>query len=448
MPVDLSAPVDDHARGRDHQGMEPAVRREVAKDGQRLNCLAQPHLIPDDHPTLNQRELGPELLIATERDDDLAQVQVHLADGGHDLFRKISLARLGLEVEADDLGEPGIVVGRSPREVRPRGIDILGGTESCLNGDQIRPALMTPRQPRVEGACLRRRHQGDNLPGLGRPGVPDELQRRTGAVEPLADVSERDSDLRPPPQLVDELRTLRISRVEVDPELKVGTYGGGDLTCRGDSLASCLAAHSVHRLKRLGPGSGDRAHAPVAGLAQRPESQAPVCSLAQRLDRHFREGSTHHRCAGNLEGRGHGLATAGLTFVCSIGEVLQSGQERQFRWRNHPADPRGGFLSTESVHQGTGHLARVRLPRRPQVGVAGEGFTEVFGGGSYGCVGMASLRPVSPLLQGADILQSGLPPSPPGEEEAHRPASRPGRSNDGLESGRHRPRGRPGLAAF
>lgn len=74
--------------------MEPAVRREVAKDGQGLNRLAQPHLIPDDHPSLNQRELGPELLVATERDDDLAQVQVHLADGGHDLFREISLARL------------------------------------------------------------------------------------------------------------------------------------------------------------------------------------------------------------------------------------------------------------------------------------------------------------------------------------------------------------------
>jgi hypothetical protein len=92
VPLNLTSPVDDHARRADNQEMRSAPGRQVAHGGKRLHRLAKAHLVAEDHPLLNQRELRAERLVATQRCLDPGLVEGMHADLLGDLGGEEALA--------------------------------------------------------------------------------------------------------------------------------------------------------------------------------------------------------------------------------------------------------------------------------------------------------------------------------------------------------------------
>ena len=60
-------PVDQHSGWADHQGVRRPLLVEMGSGGQRLDGLAQAHLIANQHPLLADDVLGPERLVAAQR---------------------------------------------------------------------------------------------------------------------------------------------------------------------------------------------------------------------------------------------------------------------------------------------------------------------------------------------------------------------------------------------
>ena len=130
---DLAQPVRDHRCRADHQGVRGAVAGEVGDRGERLDGLAQPHLVADDHLPLPHRESRPEVLVGPERGDVQQRgVQLHAVDLADQLLGEVAVGVLGDLLLEAQLGEQGEVVAGMRREVlRRRGAGTLvrGGGE-------------------------------------------------------------------------------------------------------------------------------------------------------------------------------------------------------------------------------------------------------------------------------------------------------------------------------
>lgn len=117
---DLPVPVDQHARRAHHQEVALAPGREMGERGDGLHGLAEPHLVPEDHPLLRQREPRPEGLVATQGDPQPRVVEPQRPHPVRDPGGQEPLGGVPVRPAAGQLRELAVVLGGPQLEVHPR----------------------------------------------------------------------------------------------------------------------------------------------------------------------------------------------------------------------------------------------------------------------------------------------------------------------------------------
>jgi len=88
-----------------------AGAREVSDRRQRLDRLAESHLVPDDHLPLTDDEPGREVLVLAEaREGEQIRVQLDALDQADQTFREVAVGVLGDAVLVAELREQGEIV--------------------------------------------------------------------------------------------------------------------------------------------------------------------------------------------------------------------------------------------------------------------------------------------------------------------------------------------------
>ena len=95
--------------------------------GDRLDRLAEAHLVAEDHPALRQREPGAEGLVAAQRHPPVCVVERLGADPFGHLVGKEALGRRRVGAATGDLGEQAVELGRAQLELDPR-LGLVGRT--------------------------------------------------------------------------------------------------------------------------------------------------------------------------------------------------------------------------------------------------------------------------------------------------------------------------------
>ena len=134
----------------------------MAGRGQRLDGLAQAHLVAQDHPAAGEREPGAEGLIATQVDIAQPAVQRLGFDVGHHVVGEEAPDRIGGDAGRHELAEQRVVVGRPALEAGPRvggrlASRLLQPGEAVLQPVLVRLAkqLLEPARRSQRGLAMR-----------------------------------------------------------------------------------------------------------------------------------------------------------------------------------------------------------------------------------------------------------------------------------------------------
>jgi len=249
----------------------------VRQTGQRLDRLAQAHLVADDHPPLREGEPGAERLVAAQVDPAQRVVQRLALDPLHHLIGQVALGRLDGGRARHELAEEGVVVGGPPLEIRPR----IGGTQSGDAFDLVDALRQSGRLcPLADLAQAADSVQGQ-LAVLAAGEQPDQrIARRTGGFkfggqpsdqveQVVADARGRLSQGVVTGQVLQQGGGGGIGGIQRDPEAHLLAGRPAQVVDRGDHGAGSGVADARDAAQfRLGQ-PGDVADALETGVGQR-----------------------------------------------------------------------------------------------------------------------------------------------------------------------------------
>ena len=86
---------------------------KVGEHGQRLDGLAEPHLVADDDLLLHEREASTEALVGAQRGSEVVPLQLLGSDCLDDLLGEIAVHLLLVLSHEAEFGQHPEVVGRS-----------------------------------------------------------------------------------------------------------------------------------------------------------------------------------------------------------------------------------------------------------------------------------------------------------------------------------------------
>ncbi len=316
MLVDLAGPVDEHA-GRAHdEEVGGAAGGEMGHRRDRLDRLAQPHLVAQHHAPLDEREPSAERLVTAQPQALLEPggVQPLGADPLDDVGRQVPLGCGDVATEVDHLAQQPVVRRRAPFEVAP---DLVGvgradrahvghGPQQAvrLGGGQQRPH---PRR-RLVGArpVARAGEQPAHPSGAGRCGDRpldgelggDAFGRRLVGLAGVPHGAPHGQRLQQPGH-------GRVLRIEVDAELQRVPRGLAQLLGGVDRLARRTLADAGHPDQAVGAGPQHIGDAEDAMGGQLVEATATVHNVPDRLDGPLLEGGPHLRLTRDLERLDH-----------------------------------------------------------------------------------------------------------------------------------------------